>query len=306
MFRLLSKEIKIFSIPLYVIFLFLMVVVFNALDFRLFNVFSGVFSFAGIALGYFTFNSIGLNHRTHLPLFIYTFLVFAFYNGDLDIGISVNLFTNAFILLILSTRDQVTKKDHYLIVGSLLAIGYLFLPTTWAVIFFVLMHLSVTSDRIGLNIFRLFFGFILIILSYLGVMYLIGNDSFNPEYVPFVSMGFQTDFYPLYFISPVAVLLILAIANHFMTFQQKSPTTRFRYTFVLLYTITQIFIVIMYMGKTYEYLLFLVLPVSIIVSRALNLMPKYWMKELGLWIIIVSLILFKISPLLNTRYLLNI
>lgn len=306
MFRLLSKEIKIFSIPIYIGLLFFMVISFNALNFNTLDGFSGLFSFAGIALGYFLFNKIGLNYHTHLPFFIYTFLVFAFYTGDLDIGIAINLFTNAFILLILTTREELFKRNYYLIIGSLLAVGYLVLPTTWAMLIFVITHLIATSDRIGLNLFRLFFGATLVVFSYLGSMYLIDFTSFNADYLPFIPTHFQGQFYPLYFLSPIALLLIYAVMNHFMHFHEKSPRSRFRYTFILLYTITQGIICILYMGKNYEYLLFLALPISIILSRGLRFMPKYAIQEISLWLIIISLILFKIGTFLSIQQIINL
>ncbi|MEJ8590729.1 DUF6427 family protein [Riemerella anatipestifer] len=306
MFRLLSNEIKIFSIPIYIGVLFLMVIGFNALNINTVEVFSGLFSFTGIALGYFLFNKIGLNYNRHVPFFIYTFIVFAFYEGNLDIGIAFNLFTNAFVLLILTTGEEVFKKNYYLIVGALLALGYLFLPTVWAFTIFVIIHLIATSDKIGLNIFRLVFGFMLVLLSYFGVMYLLGSNSFNPAYLPLISPRFQENYYPLYFLLPVLLMVFYAVANHFIHFNKKSPISRFKYTFILLYTLTQSITIFLYMGTVYEYLLFIALPVSIIVSRALRFMPKYWMQELGLWVVVLSLVLFKIGTFLDIKEIINL
>ncbi|WP_018675883.1 DUF6427 family protein [Riemerella columbina] len=301
MFKLLSKEIKIFSIPIYVGVLFLMIAGFNVLYFNKMHLFSGLFSFSGIALGYFLFNKIGLNYRTHLPFFIYTFLVFAFYRNNIDIGIAVNLFTNALILFILTTREEVFKKNYYLLVGALLAIGYLFLPTTWATIVFVVLHLLATSDRIGLNFFRLGFGFLLILISYLECMYILGHHSFNPQYIPFFPEHLRTDFYPLYLLIPVLGLILYGILNHFQFYNKKSPRSRFRYTFILLYTITQMFTIVLYMGDNYEYLLFLALPASIIISRTLRFIPKYAVQEIGLMVLIITLILFKIGKVIEIQ-----
>ena len=99
MFRLLSKESNIFSIPVYIFFLFLLIISFNILDFKTLGVFSSIITFCGFALGYFLFNAIGLNYNTHLPLFLYTFFVFALYPGSLDIGIAMSLFTNSFVMV---------------------------------------------------------------------------------------------------------------------------------------------------------------------------------------------------------------
>ncbi|MDY3548224.1 DUF6427 family protein [Riemerella anatipestifer] len=306
MFRLLSNEIKIFSIPIYIGVLFLMVIGFNALNFNTIDTISSLFGFMGIALGYFLFNKIGLNYNKHIPFFIYTFFVFALYDGNLDIGIAFNLFTNAFVLLILTTGEEIFKKNYYLIVGALLALGYLFLPTVWAFTIFVIIHLIATSDRIGLNIFRLVFGFMLVLLSYFGAMYLLGNNSFNPTYLPLISTKFKGNYYPLYFLLPVLLLVFYAVANHFIHFNKKSPRSRFRYTFILLYTLTQSVTIFLYMGEVYEYLLFIALPVSIIVSRALRFMPKYWMQELGLWVVVLSFVLFKVGTFFNIKEIINL
>ena len=158
MFRLLSKESNIFSIPVYIFFLFLLIISFNILDFKTLGVFSSMITFCGFALGYFLFNAIGLNYNTHLPLFLYTFFVFALYPGSLDIGIAMSLFTNSFVMVLLTSNQDEVRKNSYLIIGAILAVNFLSLPTTWPMFIFVLIHLISTSDHISLNIFRLFFG----------------------------------------------------------------------------------------------------------------------------------------------------
>ena len=129
MFRLLSKESNIFSIPVYIVILLLIVIGFNFLDFSSLDVISAVITFAGVALGYFCFNAIALNYQTHLPLFLYTAFIFALYPGDLDIGIAVSLFTNSIILLLLTDNDLVVRKNAIILVGAILALNFIFLPT---------------------------------------------------------------------------------------------------------------------------------------------------------------------------------
>lgn len=73
MFRLLSKESNIFSIPVYLFFLLTIVITFNAFNFSVLNIISAVFTFAGIALGYFLFNKVNLTYQTHIPLFYILF-----------------------------------------------------------------------------------------------------------------------------------------------------------------------------------------------------------------------------------------
>ena len=299
MFRLLSKETNIFSIPVYLFFLFLMVIYFNTLDFKTLSLFTAVITFCGIALGYFLFNTIGLNYNTHLPLFLYTFFVFALYPENLDIGIAMSLFTNSFVMALLTSNNDYLRKNSFLIIGAILALNYIFLPTTWPMFIFVLIHLISTADNIFLNIFRYFFGMAMVLGTYLGIMYLIGYHSFDERYIPYISNTIMSDFYPLYLLSPIALYVFYAIFDHFANFNKKSPTSKFKYSFLLFFFIAQIITVFFYMGNSYEYLLLLVLPNVIIISRALRFLKKYWMKELGLWIIVLSLIFFKMSTYFN-------
>lgn len=299
MFRLLSKETNIFSIPVYLFFLFLMVIYFNTLDFKTLSLFTAVITFCGIALGYFLFNTIGLNYNTHLPLFLYTFFVFALYPENLDIGIAMSLFTNSFVMALLTSNNDYLRKNSFLIIGAILALNYIFLPTTWPMFIFVLIHLISTADNIFLNIFRYFFGMAMVLGTYLGIMYLIGYHSFDERYIPYISNTIMSDFYPLYLLSPIALYVFYAIFDHFANFNKKSPTSKFKYSFLLFFFIAQIITVFFYMGNSYEYLLFLVLPNVIIISRSLRFLKKYWMRELGLWIIVLSLIFFKMSTYFN-------
>ena len=295
MFRLLSKESNIFSVPVYIGVLLLIVIGFNFLDYSRLDVISAIITFAGVALGYFCFNAITLNYQTHLPLFLYTAFIFAFYPGDLDIGIAVALFTNSIILLLLTNTEMSVRKNSYILVGAILAINFIFLPTTWPMAIFVIFHIIGTSDRIGLHIFRLFFGAFLIAISYFGIVYFLDYNSWNPAYFPFRNLKPSTDLQNLAWLIPVALMLIHAVMDHFRNFNKKSPTSKFKYAFLLVFSIAQLITIVLYMGKNYEYLLLLALPSSIILSRMLRFLPKYWMRELGLWTIILCLVIFKLT-----------
>lgn len=299
MFRLLSKESNIFSIPVYIGFLLFIVIGFNILNINSLDVFSAIITFLGISLGYFCFNTIALNYQTHLPLFLYTIIIFSFYQGDLDIGIAVSLFTNSIILLLLTNIDMVFRKNSYILVGTILALNFIFLPTTWPMSIFVIFHIIGTSDRIGLHIFRLFFGVLLTTISYFGIAYFLGMNSWNPAYFPFSNFSISKDLNKMIWLIPSALMLIHSVMDHFKNFNQKSPTSKFKYTFILIFSLAQLITIVLYMGKNYEYLLLLALPTSIIISRMLKFLPKYWMKETGFWILIFSLLLFKVVNYFN-------
>ncbi|MBW8524371.1 hypothetical protein K0U91_09890 [Chryseobacterium chendengshani] len=293
MFRLLSKESNIFSIPVYIGFLLLVVIIFNILNFNTYEAIIAVITFFGISLGYFCFHAIALNYQTHLPLFLYTFFVFGLYPGTLDIGIAVALLTNAFLLLLLTSTDEDLRKKSYVLVGAILALNFIFLPTTWPMIVFVLIHLIVTSERIGLNIFRFILGISLIALSYFSLMFFLRFNNWNTDYLPFGKIKLVTDYTELYPLIPILLMLIYAIYDHFKHYNKKSPISRYKYTFLLVFSIAQLVSIVLYMNNHYEYLLLLAFPTTIIISRMLKFLPKYWMQEASLWLIIASLISFK-------------
>ncbi|MCC2590792.1 DUF6427 family protein [Chryseobacterium sp. MFBS3-17] len=299
MFRLLSKESNIFSTLVYPGLLLLVVAAFNIFNFSNLYSISTLITFAGITLGFFCFNTIGLTYHTHLPLFLYTFFVISFYPGSLDIGLAVALLTNSFLILLLTSTNDEFRKKSYLLVGSILAITYIFLPVTWPMTLFVILQIFATSNRIGLHLFRLFFGIMLIAISYFSLMYFLNYQSWDDAYFPFYGFSFHLDFTALVFLSPVVLMLLYALWDHFRHYNKKSPVSKFKYTFLLLFLIAQLITVILYMGSSYEYLLLLALPVSIMLSRVLRFADRYWKQELGLWIIIGSLAAFKIATTLN-------
>ena len=252
MFRLLSKESNIFSIPVYIGFLLLVVIVINSLNFNTYEAIIAIITFLGISLGYFCFNTIALNYQTHLPLLLYTFFVFGLYPGKLDIGIAVALLTNSFLLLLLTSTDEDLRKKSYVLVGSILALNFIFLPTTWLMIFFVLIHLIVTSERIGLNIFRFILGMSLIALSYFSVMFFFRFNQWNMDYLPFGKIKFITDYTELLPLIPIVLMVIYAIYDHFKHYNKKSPISRYKYTFLLVFSFAQLVSIILYMNNRYE------------------------------------------------------
>lgn len=295
MFRLLSKETNIFSIPVYISFLLLSVTAFNVFSLNSLSLIPTLITVAGIALGYFGFNTIGLTYQTHLPLFLYTFFVFAFFPGSIDIGIATALFTNSFLILIMTSTNDDFRRKSYLIVGAILAVNFIFLPATWPMAIFALLHILGTSNRIGLHIFRLFYGVFLIAMSYFSVMYFLGNHSWNEAYFPFTAFKFHNDYGQLLYLLPVILMMAYAIFDHFIHYNKKSPISKFKYSFMLLFFTAQLITVVLYMGDHYEYLLLLALPASIILSRFLRFTKRGWQKELGLWVIIGCVIAFKIA-----------
>ena len=113
MFRLLSKKTNLFSVPTYIGALLLFILISNDLEVKFSNIFSSIIVFVGLALGYILFNKISLNRKTHLPLFLYSIFIFSFYNGNLDVGISMALFTSSILLFFFTNEDDRIRKDSF-------------------------------------------------------------------------------------------------------------------------------------------------------------------------------------------------
>lgn len=128
-------------------------------------------------------------------------------------------------------------------------------------------------------------------------MYISGYTEFDERYIPLVLDKLSTDFYPLYILVPIALFVLYSISDHFAHFNMKSPRSRFQYNFLLFFFLAQLITVFLYMGKSYEYLLLLVLPNIIIIARGLRFLKKYWMKELTFWVITFSLLAYKAASL---------
>lgn len=302
MFELLSKKISFFSIPIYLIFLSVIIIFFNTLEFNTITIVSGIVAFIGFALGYFTLEKIDLTHGSHLPYFLYTLFIFATYPGHLDIGLAVSLLINSLILLILSDNELSYNGRIYTLIGVFLGINFIFLPTIYPLIIFVFFHIIRTSERTALNLFRLFFGLLLCAIIYFSFAYFLGMNDWDSTYLPLIEQSWIKDFFSIELLSPVIVLLLYAILDHFLNYQKKNPTNRYKYNFLLFYTISLLLTVFFYMGEQKEYLLLLSFPVSVLLSRMLRFLPKFWLRESALWLIISSMLLFKISDYFNLHF----
>ncbi|MFC2721672.1 MAG: DUF6427 family protein, partial [Flavobacteriaceae bacterium] len=121
-------------------------------------------------------------------------------------------------------------------------------------------------------------------------------DVLTEDYIPLISNEMITDFSSFYSLIPILVMCILAVGDHFINLNKKSPTSKFKYAFLLSFLLVQILILVFYMGSHREYLLLVIFPISIILSRFLRFIKYPWLQELGLWIIIISCLLDKFNP----------
>ena len=299
MFRLLSKETNIFSIPIYMGVILAIILITNTLSFSLLNIISSFIAFCGMALGCVLFNKIGMTRRTHLPLFLYICFIFSFYTENLDIGISMALFTNSILLFFLTDENPKLRDNSYFLIGNILAVNFIFMPTTWTLFLFIIIHIIGNSEKkISLNIFRLILGIGMVFFGYFCLMYILGFDEFNWDYIPFISNQIISDFSAFYALVPILFFCVLAILDHFINFNKKSPANKYKYAFILIFLLAQCLTLVFYMGHNYEYFLLVMLPISIILSRFLRFLNKPWPQEVGLWIIVFSCLLFKFRFLL--------
>ena len=251
MFRLLSKEVKLFSIPIYIGLVIFVILTTNNFSFGFINIISNLSALAGIYLGYILFNKLALNRHSHLPLFLYSIFILSFYPENLDIGISIAVFINSILLFFLTDDSPKLRENSYFLIGNLLALNFIFLPSTWTLSLFVLIHIIATSDKILSNIAKMLWGIIMIFLGYFCFMYSIGFKYFNPNYFPLISSEIQTNFSKLYFLIPIVIFCILGILDHFINFNKKSPQNKFKYSFILAFLLTQCLILTLYMGENY-------------------------------------------------------
>ena len=299
MFRLLSKETNIFSIPIYMGVILAIILITNTLSFSLLNIISSFIAFCGMALGCVLFNKIGMTRRTHLPLFLYICFIFSFYTENLDIGISVALFTNSILLFFLTDENPKLRDNSYFLIGNILAVNFIFMPTTWTLFLFIIIHIIGNSEKkISLNIFRLILGIGMVFFGYFCLMYILGFNEFNWDYIPFISNQIISDFSAFSALAPILFFCVLAILDHFINFNKKSPANKYKYAFILIFLLAQCLTLVFYMGHSYEYFLLVMLPISIILSRFLRFLNKPWLQEVGLWIIVFSCLLFKFRLLL--------
>jgi hypothetical protein len=213
----------------------------------------------------------------------------------MDIGLAVALLNNSFLLLLLTSPDEEIRKKSYVLVGAIVAMNYVFLPVTWPMALFVTVHIVATSERIALNLFRYILGIVMVVFAYFCVAYFFDFTTWNLDYFPFAKFSLVKEYKTLLPLIPVVLMLGYALLDHFSNYNKKSPVSRFKYTFLLVYSLAQLIMIVLYMNTNYEYLLLLALPASIILSRMIKFLPKPWMQEACVWVIFLSMCLYKIG-----------
>lgn len=289
MFRLLAREGNIFSLPVYIFLLVGILLVGGFLNFSLPFWPVVLVSFLAMALGYFCILRLNLTYGAHLPLVLYTLLILSFYKGTLDIGLAVTLLCNVILLLFLTDPDVATVGRNYSLVGALLAVNFIFLPLMWPMGLFVVLHLFATSPNIGQDLFRLVFGKLLMAVAYFCLVYFWGANAWDSRYLP-IPTGIEFHSWQEYvWLIPLAGMTLVAVADHFLNYNKKSPVSRYKYTFVLIFGLSQLLTLLLYSGHNHDFFLLLALPLCIILARYLWHLPRLWMRNLGLLLMVLCL-----------------
>lgn len=294
MFRLLAKESNIFSLPVYIIVLLVGLLVGGLVNFSLPDWSVILTSLLALALGYFCILRMDITYNAHLPLVLYTLLIFAFYTGNMDIGLAVTLLCNGILLLLLTDPDVSAVSRNYTLIGALLALNFVFLPDMWPMGLFVLLHLFATSPNIPQDAFRLLFGKLLIAGAYFCLVYFWGANAWDARYLP-LPRKLHFDAWQSYaWLIPVALLTVIAVADHFLNYNKKSPISRYKYTFVLVFGLSQLLTAGLYAGDNQEYFLLLALPLSVIFARYLCHLQRPWVRNIALLVLLVSLVGYRL------------
>ncbi|RQP13848.1 MAG: hypothetical protein EAS48_02885 [Chryseobacterium sp.] len=299
MFRLLSGQTNIFSIPVYMMALLAFITFFNVLNLDSVNSISAAIAFAGTALGYLLFQTLALNYRTHLPLFLYTVLVFSFYSGHIGLPLSVCLLVSHLLLSILTATNDDLRQDSYLLCGALVGLCFAVFPQSWPLAPFVILHIIATGKRQMLDLLQFLFGGSLVIGGYFAIGYVLERTDTTERLIPYVSGQWTERYEAFWFLAPAVALLLYSVADHFANYSKKSPSSRFKYTFLLSYSVAMLTILVLYMETQYEMMLLIALPAAVILSRGLRFMPKEWLREGSFWLLLISLLSFRVYSFLN-------
>lgn len=290
MFRLLAKESNIFSLPVYIVLLLGILLAGGLINLSLPGWPVLMVSFLAMALGYLCILRMNLTYGAHLPLVLYTLLIICFYEGNMGIGLAVTLLCNGILLLLLTNPDVSAVSHNYTLIGAILGLNFIFLPAMWPMSLFVLLHLFATSPNIGQDIFRMGFGEVLVAAAYFCVMYFFGANTWDSRYLP-MPTGLDFDSWREYAgLILLGIFAVLAVADHFLNYNKKSPVSRYKYTFVLVFGLSQLVTVGLYAGSHHDYFLLLALPLSVIFARYLWHLPRPWMRSVGLLLLAVILL----------------
>ena len=150
-----------------------------------------------------------------------------------------------------------------------------------------------------LDLLQFLFGGSLVIGGYFAIGYVLERTDTAERLIPYVSGQWTERYEAFWFLAPAVALLLYSVADHFANYSKKSPSSRFKYTFLLSYSVAMLTILVLYMETQYEMMLLIALPAAVILSRGLRFMPKEWLREGSFWLLLISLLSFRVYSFFN-------
>lgn len=239
----------------------------------------------------FIINKNSLTHKNSYATLLFVCFVFMFPTILTDQN---SMVANLFLLLAfrrllsLSSEKKTTKK----ILDTSIFIGLASLFCFWSILFFVVLFLAILQKptKTYKHFLIPFVGFFAVVA--LATVYgLFFYDTFT--WLSTISTELNLNFYtynPLYLLIPLSFVLVLFIwiVLHFKSLfvaikLNKKPAQRL----VLLSLIIFFILVLLTPHKTGAEFLFILAPLSILVTNYLETLKEIWFKEILLWVIVL-------------------
>ena len=237
---------------------------------------------------------INKNYIAHI---IYLSLLIAFIPKELDFEFCF-AFLLVHVILFLFLNDESLHYLTYFNIGILLFIvNYLYFQSisfTIALIFYAIIF----SKSFWSKLIQITFGFILTLLTLIQVNYLKEFDAnfwyfFCDKSINLISLTTQN-----YYLIPFILILIFSIIDTYQNSNKQSFLKKYennKFIIILSFGFLSLFLV---NDLTFNYLLMLIFPISVYISRLINYQKKKYFQEIIFLILILSLILFKLKVLL--------
>ena len=221
-------------------------------------------------------------------VFYFLIWMLCFAEISLDFKLSASLFMCTLIFWRLIVSEQSTENNKFLFdVGILLSITGFFFPPGF-LLFGFLLFLFIYMRSVSLKGFILFLiGITLPLIVGVQLLYLIGQIEWLYSY----QSSFCLDFwdFPVWGLIPIGTLILLSWMDHLAQSGTQDINKRQKYFLTFLYFVNWLIILTLYGGGELGLLAFLGLPISIFLTRFTQYQKSETLKEILLWIYILSM-----------------
>lgn len=221
-------------------------------------------------------------------VFYFLIWMLCFAEISLDFKLSASLFMCTLIFWRLIVSEQSTENNKFLFdVGILLSITGFFFPPGF-LLFGFLLFLFIYMRSVSLKGFILFLiGITLPLIVGVQILYLIGQIEWLYSY----QSSFCLDFwdFPVWGLIPIGTLILLSWMDHLAQSGTQDINKRQKYFLTFLYFVNWLIILTLYGEKELGLLAFLGLPISIFLTRFTQYQKSETLKEILLWIYILSM-----------------